>query len=177
MRGVLVVLGIASVVLPSCGEGPLIYKVAIDLTPLQDLPGTCYAGGQIPVMPAGTRNQYKEQQWALWEEGPDEQYLQIETMATIPLGDAERIQLVGDTIRGREGDFRTDTTLIVSNGTRTLANSLAVTFTETTNKTRGVVWLKSTCNNCVVKSCEASFRFYGRRIDGYPEVIYTPGGN
>lgn len=165
--------------LSACGgdNQPHIYRIAINKTPLQALPQTCFNRSPPNVTPDTdlATSFFAEQQWTIWKGDADKRYLALGDMSEFKLGDADRVQLSGDIIEEGPQGFSTQRTLVDSNGSRTRVYTATAVFAKEGDVAQGTLFLKSTCNICTVVSCEVTLDFNGRRLEAYPEVTYSAG--
>lgn len=170
---------LAAGTLMACNGGqPRVYKIAIDTSPLKNLPATCYSAGNAPSNTPTESGLVETQDWELFD-GAQKQYLSLGTR-TIGMGEAPSVQIgpgsTFDTIEGGPktftGEYKT-----VSNpggGTNEVTQDkvVTVTFDDTPGNTAsGTIDVKSTvtCTQTPCSpSCEVTMTFNGRKIEGTP---------
>lgn len=183
MRSVKVVIAaVAGLVLLACNTGqPRIYKVAIDASPLGNLPATCYVNNELPNNQTRTTytNLRLEQEWVIWDGVENKQYLDMGSVQ-FGLGDAAPV-VVAELIEGTENVFsgsRTDTQLPdpnANNHSSVRTRTVTVAFDDQGTTPTGTITVLSnyTCTNCFPneteadgnKSCTTQMKFVGHRVD------------
>ncbi len=164
------------------GSQPSIYRVAIERLTAANLPQTCNRAGQAPTtIPDKQTNMVDEEQWVYWEGVEDVSYLDIGTI-NYGLGQAQRVNLTGDSIQGGKKD---DAYVFTAERTETeSANEVYTTSaTYTIDKLgptlEGRLTLKSACvgTDCLgTPSCEVSLAFVGRKINTDQLSLYGVEG-
>ena len=188
-----IVLAIASaaLALTACNTGqPRIYRVAVDPSPVLNLPPTCYSNNEIPggTVRDSVTNWRSEFEWVIWDGVDGKQYLDLGEGETFPLGDAAPISVYG-IIEGQDNTFvGTETTSRLpdnNNYSYVRTKTITVTFEDQGTSPKGTVDLVSnyTCTNCAQgeteqkgnKNCSTRLNFAGRRIDASPTTGYSSG--
>jgi hypothetical protein len=153
-----------------CGQQPRYYRVAIDETPLHNLPASCYESGTAPT--DQTTNVVDVEQWILWDGVEGRKYLQVGNI-DYALGDADDVDINGDALvsTGEGGE-----TTFTARRTRTNPDRVyeaTYTLDQEGETLEGTIALSSTCTGtaCAVASCTATLSFVGRRIDADQEVL------
>lgn len=165
--------------LVGCGNSQTrLYHVAVDTSPLGNLPPSCYTNNTVPNEKTELTNYKGETEWALWD-GPDgKQYLDLGSMS-LKLGSADTIQVVGSIESTDPKVFSgtyterqlPDPSSANPNFSSTLVQTVTVTFDEIGNTTKGSMSAKTdyTCTSCQNNNghvpCSVSLNFAGRRID------------
>lgn len=151
-----------------CGEQPKYYRVAIDRSPLDNLPGTCYRSGTPST--DKTNNMVEVVQWVVWDGVDDRQYLQVGGI-DYTLGNA-RVRIdAGDAIISSAD---TKTTTFVAERTQTDRVSRATyTFDKEGETIEGTLSLSYACTAATGcdPNCDASLHFVGRRLDADPMLV------
>jgi hypothetical protein len=169
--------------LMGCGQEQKYYRVAVDLSPLRNLPASCYNSGTTPAPTTITTQD--TQQWILWDGVEDRKYLEVGGV-NYTLGSAS-VSISGDALVSTgEGDkttFVAERTLVDPNRTQratyTFDNEGGLFAGDVIE---GSISLVSTCaasgtNTCnQPANCEATLRFSGRRIDAEPMLLVNSGG-
>jgi hypothetical protein len=176
MRSILwTVVGATSLL--GCGLQPQHYRVAIDESPLQELPSTCYRTGEVPA--DRTNNVVDVQQWSVWEGVEDRKYLQVGNL-NYRLGDAYNISINGDAVISQE---KADKPTFVAERVdveldRTITTRATYTLDSQGETLEGTLALSSSCEgaNCDRPACEATVPFVGRRLD-VERVLAVGEGN
>ncbi|HYO55700.1 hypothetical protein [Archangium sp.] len=155
--------------LMGCGEQPRYYRVAIDRSPLNNLPTSCYRPGTVPTDDK-TNNVVDVGQWIIWDGVEGRQYLQVGDI-DYELGDAQVRIVQGDAIVSTEGDKPT----FVVERTQTNPNRTSratYTFNKLGNTLEGTLVLSHACSGGTGcdPNCEASLGFVGRRLDVEPTL-------
>jgi hypothetical protein len=159
----------------ACGAGsPRYYMVAIDRSPAEALPATCYRGGTAPQATDKSTSVITAQQWVVWD-GPDNTlYLGVGDMSVFDLGDAQNVRINGSAIAGKMPTF-TETREQVTLGA-TVTTSVTVNLTDLSNTLKGTLTLdsKTACTNCGIPACNVALPITGHRFDANPEMNYVP---
>lgn len=150
--------------LAACGDGPLRhYLIAVDASPLQSLPDTCYAA------PASRRierrNLLETLRWTLFEGANDRAYLELTSPAGgWPLGDAPVFDLSG-TVAGHSDTFEAERAELDGAGNTLTSRSVRVRFLDADSLPWGTLEIGSSCSPCEdgqARSCSATLSFSGR---------------
>jgi hypothetical protein len=155
---------------------PMIYQVAIGLTPSNTLVlDACFINSRSPS--DTVTDIFQQQQWLLWDGPEDMRFLQIGDLSTFPIGEAERVNLNGDTLRGVNDTFTASRKKLDASG-QLRTNSVTVEFTQLDYEIGGTLTLSSPCTTCPNKlsNCTVDLPFFGQSLDAYPGVIYSPTG-
>ncbi|HEX8822674.1 MAG TPA: hypothetical protein VF794_22290 [Archangium sp.] len=175
--------GVAAVVvggLLGCGQPPKYYRVAVDESPLLNLPASCYPNGTAPT--PRTNNVQSVQQWSLWDGTEDRKYLEVGAITYNPGNNAPTFSIPGEVIVSTGAG---DKTTFVAERTLTDPNrTYRVTYTFDKegglfggDVIEGSIGLFYSCtntatNNCnQVNSCDTTLRFTGRQIDAEPMLL------
>lgn len=163
-----------TLVFTACGEDGKYYRLAIDATPLNSLPASCFADGQVPDPGQSTENLYRQGTVLAWDGADGAQYLDIGDFGSFDMGDAPTVRIVG-LIKGSKNTFTA--ARIDENGTEVRRQDLTFNFTDMGATAKGTITAKSTvtCTGCGIPSCEASLPFQGRRFD--PDELTITGVN
>jgi len=168
---------VAALALAACGPDETIYRIAVDKTPLTQLPGTCYTSGAAPTDLTTTTGLFDDLTWSFFSGSGSNQYLDIGTNFgnAYRLGDAPRVSFSG-LVQGQNKVFSASSSQLTQPGgvARTDAHDLTVTFTDLGVTAKGTVLLRSTvtCTGCGAPSCEATLNFDGHQIQ--TQQITTP---
>ncbi|MBX5484212.1 MAG: hypothetical protein IRZ16_20490 [Myxococcaceae bacterium] len=180
-----------AVALSACNTGqPRIYRVAVDLSPVLNLPPTCFSNNEIPggTVRQSVTNWRGEYEWVIWDGVDGKQYLDLGEGATFDLGDAAPISVVG-VIEGQDNTFVGTETIsrLPDNNNYSYVRTkvITVTFNDQGASPTGTVDLNSsyTCTNCADgeteqpgnKNCSTRLNFTARRIDASPTTGYGSG--
>lgn len=155
-------------VLAGCGGGEVrSFLVAVDPSPLNSLPATCFRGGTVPVPRVEERNLYRDLRWLLWEGREGRDFLEVDGQGGVwPLGDAPSVVLDG-AIAGDGELFSAERELLDGAGTSVARTSARIAFEDTGTLAFGTVGLKSTCASCAGGSaltCETQLPFVAREV-------------
>jgi hypothetical protein len=165
--------GVAAVVmggLLGCGGQPSYYRVAIDRSPLENLPDSCYSSGSAPAPTDRTTNAVDVGQWIIWDGVEDRKYLQVGNI-TYGLGSSQ-VQINAGDAYVSTGDAKKTTFVIERTQTgpnRTM--KATYTFDKLGETAEGTLELSHTCSGTgCTPDCAATLRFVGRRLDVDPMV-------
>jgi hypothetical protein len=151
------------------------YRVAIDVQPLAQLPASCYRPGNAPS--TGNRNDgvVLPTQWLLWKGLEEARYLEPGSFG-VQLGDAGEVQLDGLGLEGRVGEERVyGSELVRVFAEQTVTQQITVTFTELGAAAQGTMELSLRCTAGTLPcppDCSVSLPFSGRRLDVDAETLY-----
>ena len=167
------VMGLAGLTFACSNAGPEIYRIALDESALQTLPGNCYARGSAPSNLATSVSLRTEEQWVIWD-GPDKSYLD-RTGPDLKLGDTTTVSTnsSGATIEGTKNLFKAEWDQNYSPGQKR-TQLLAVAFDSTGATPKGHLDVSANDTNASNPVCSASFPFSGRRIDATRISNYNP---
>ena len=157
-----------------CGEQPRYYRVAIDASPLDNLPSTCYRSGTPPT--EKTTNVVDVGQWVIWDGTNDQKYLQVGDI-DYALGDARVRITTGDAIVSTAGEkgkttFATERT----QADPTRSSKATYVFDKLGGTVEGTLSLSYSCSGSGCDpNCDASLHFVGRQLDVNPtlQVVNT----
>ncbi len=108
-----------AVTLFACGGGsPAVYVVAVDTSPIAQLPGSCFTTGTAPTQNQTVTGVFEPQRWTHWK-GPDSEYLEVPSLDSraFKLGDADWVTVSG--LVGGDGKTFTAQRVITSNQNQT----------------------------------------------------------
>lgn len=147
-----------------CGSEPKYYRVAIDRSPLDNLPTSCYSSGTPPT--DKTNNVVDVAQWILWDGVEDRQYLQVGAI-DYTLGDARVRITTGDAIVSSEVDKKTTFTVERTQTNPARTSRATYTLDKTSMDTlEGTLSLHYECSGTGCSpNCDASLHFVGRQVD------------
>ncbi len=160
---------IAALSLSACGPDETIYLIALDKTPLSQLPGTCYVGGTVPSDLTSTVGLFDDLTWSLFNGTDNNQYLDVGTNFgnAYRLGDAPSVSFSG-LVQGKDKVFTASTTRLTNPGgtPRTDTHTLTIKFTDLGATAKGTVVLDSKveCSGCGVPSCAVTMGLDGRQV-------------
>lgn len=184
MRASKVVLASFVVALCACGGGqPRYFKVALNQTALESLAATCYRNSTPPTDTTTTTNGFVAHDWILWDGVGDKQYLDV-GQNTWQLGHANSVQTgfsstasLNAVIEGSGKVFSETKQINKTAVSETDVRAVTITFDQTPGATMtGTINVKSTytCSGCGQPSCEANLEFSGRKVEGNPNINYSP---
>lgn len=154
------------------GGQPATYKIALDQSPLETLPGSCYTSGMAPTNPPEVTGLFADREWTFWEGSDGKIYLDMGTLNVGPLGSAGNISFTGMVQGGpREWIVERKATF---NTTELETRSFTFTFTDLGFTAEGSLLVKYLyeCTGCGRPSCEATLPFNGRKIEAQATTIY-----
>jgi len=189
MRSMKLLLGaVAALVFVGCNNGqPRLYKIAVDASPLLNLPSQCYLDNTQPNQRYSVTKLMMEQEWAIWDGADGQRFLDLGN-ASWQLGEADRISFNGLLIESSKDDNllfngQQSSTRLPEQGStysNTLTQSIVVKFDSLGSTASGsfTVTTQYTCSNCQnndnkIANCSAKFDFTGRRIDADNQNMYT----
>lgn len=187
MRAVKIVLAaVLAAGAVGCNAGqPRTYRIAVDESPLAQLPPSCYRNNTVSTLREIGTNVREEHQWMVWDGVENKQYLDIGKFG-VQMGHAEPV-IVGRMIEGQDKSFMGQ--LVEqkladpgSSYTYTKTLSLTINFEDMGASPKGSIDASSqyTCTSCTNNdnkvTCAARLSFVGRRIDSAQTTFYGPSG-